>query len=319
MSLLKFDWKGHASMLGANAMWGLMSPISKVIMMGGAITPLVVTDLRIGGAMVLFWIVSFFQKPEHVNHKDLVTLFFASLFAIIFNQGCFIFGVSLTSPSDASIITTSMPLWAMILAAFILKEPITGKKVLGIASGAGGALLLILGNGQNVQASSAHANTAIWGDLLVLLAQLCYAFYIVRYKNFVNKYSLVTIMKWMFTYAFICILPFSANDLMNAHWHDLHATEVCGLAFIVAGATFVSYMLIVVGQKRLRPTVAGMYNYIQPIVACIVAVLWGMDSFNLVKLTAIILIFGGVFLVTSSRSRAELEKFRNSSANDSAH
>lgn len=312
---MNFDWKGHASMFGANAMWGLLSPISKVILAGGAITPLVVTDLRIGGAMVLFWIASFFKKPEHVNHKDLMTLFFASLFAIIFNQGCFIFGVSLTSPGDASIITTSMPLWAMVLAAFFLKEPITGKKVLGIAFGAGGALLLILGNGQDVQISSAINNTAIWGDLLVLFAQLCYAFYIVFYKNFVNKYSLITIMKWMFTYSFICLLPFSTNDLMDAQWGDLHLREIGGLVFIVVGATFISYMFIVIGQKRLRPTVAGMYNYIQPIVACAVAVYWGMDSFNAIKIIAIILIFSGVYMVTSSHSRVELEKYKTDQLN----
>lgn len=132
---MEFKLKGHAAMLGANAMWGLMSPVSKVVMAGGMVTPLVVTDLRIGGAMILFWIVSLFQKPEHVNHKDMMTLFFASLFAIVLNQGSFIFGVSMTSPGEASIITTSMPLWAMVLAAFILKEPVTGKKVLGIAFG----------------------------------------------------------------------------------------------------------------------------------------------------------------------------------------
>ena len=38
----KICWKGHAAMFGANAMWGLMSPISKFIMLGGAVTPLVV-------------------------------------------------------------------------------------------------------------------------------------------------------------------------------------------------------------------------------------------------------------------------------------
>ena len=54
----KICWKGHASMLGANTMWGLMSPISKFVMLGGAVTPLVVTDLRIFGAMILFWVVS---------------------------------------------------------------------------------------------------------------------------------------------------------------------------------------------------------------------------------------------------------------------
>lgn len=310
---MNFDWKGHASMLGANVMWGLMSPVSKVILVGGAITPLVITDLRIGGAMILFWITSFFQKPEHVNHKDLVSLFFASLLAIVFNQGCFIFGVSLTSPGDASIITTSMPLWAMILAAFILKEPITGKKVLGITLGAGGALLLILGSGQNIQITSTNRDTAIWGDLLVLFAQLSYALYIVLYKDFVNKYSLTTIMKWMFTYSFICMLPFSAKDLADVHWDNLQVTEIVGLAFIVIGATFISYMLVVVGQKKLRPTVAGMYNYIQPIVACIVAVCWNIDSFNFTKIVAVFLIFGGVYLVTSSRSRMELEKYENCS------
>lgn len=305
---MNFDWKGHASMLGANTIWGMMSPITKTIMAGGAITPLVVSDLRIGGAMILFWIVSLFQKPEHVSHQDMATLFFASLFAIIFNQGCFIFGVSLTSPGDASIITTSMPLWAMVLAAFILKEPITGKKVTGIALGAGGALLLILGGSGTHQLSTTNGNTAIFGDLLVLFAQFCYAFYIVYYKDFVSKYSLVTIMKWMFTYAFICILPFSAKDLGNAHWSDLHLPEIAGLAFVVIGATFISYMLVVVGQKRLRPTVAGMYNYIQPIVACVIAVCWGLDSFNITKTVAVLLIFGGVYLVTSSRSRADMER-----------
>lgn len=305
---MEFKLKGHAAMLGANAMWGLMSPVSKVVMAGGMVTPLVVTDLRIGGAMILFWIVSLFQKPEHVNHKDMMTLFFASLFAIVLNQGSFIFGVSMTSPGEASIITTSMPLWAMVLAAFILKEPVTGKKVLGIAFGAGGALMLILGSNQNAPLHSSTGNLARVGDMLVLFAQFCYAFYIVKFKNFVSKYSLVTIMKWMFTYAFVCTIPFSANDLMNVDWADIPLSQVGEIAFIVVGGTFFSYMLIIVGQKILRPTVAGMYNYVQPVVACAVAVYWGMDSFNFVKIIAVAFIFGGVYLVTISRSRKDLEK-----------
>ena len=304
MNLMKL--KGHSSMLGANVMWGLMSPVAKFVMVGGAVTPLVVTDLRITGAMVLFWIASFFQKPERVAPKDLLKLLGASLLAIVFNQGCFIFGVGLTSPVDASIITTSMPLLAMVLAAIYLKEPITGKKVLGIAVGATGALLLILGSHQ-VSEAKAAGNHYIWGDLLVLLAQYSYALYFVLFKNFVNKYSLITIMKWMFTYAFICALPFSYNDLLHTEWKSLQNTEIGALVFIVVGSTFISYVLIVIGQKNLRPTVAGMYNYVQPLVASIVAVCWGMDTFNFVKIISVALIFGGVYLVTNSRSKAEME------------
>ena len=298
----KFTIVGHASMFLANASWGLMSPVAKIVMSGGIVAPLILTDMRVFGAMVLFWVVSFFRKPERVAPRDMVKLFGASLLAIVFNQGCFIFGVGLTSPGDASIITTSMPLWAMILAAFFLKEPITGKKVTGIALGATGALLLILGSNQG----TTSGNNSIWGDLLVLLAQLSYALYIVLFKNFVTRYSLITIMKWMFTYAFICILPFSYDDLIVTNWNGLDLQAIGAICFIVVCGTFVSYMLIVVGQKRLRPTGAGMYNYIQPLVACIVSVYLGMDSFNFVKGIAIVLIFGGVYLVTVSKSRADM-------------
>ena len=298
-------------MLAANSMWGLMAPLAKFVMMGGAVSSLVMTDLRVFGAMILFWLFSFFQKPEHVGHKDLMKLFAASLLAIVFNQGSYIFGVGLTSPVDASIITTSMPLIAMILAAIFLKEPITGKKILGIAVGASGALLLILGSSQ-AGAVASRGDNPILGDIFVLLAQCSYAFYFVLFKNFVAKYSAVTVMKWMFTYAFICLLPFSYNSLLATDWLALDGARIASILFVVVGATFLSYILIIVGQKNLRPTVAGMYNYVQPLVATIVAVCWGMDSFSVSKIFSVVLIFGGVYLVTSSRSRAEMEAYKAS-------
>ena len=89
----KIRWKGHAAMFGANAMWGLMSPVAKLAMTAGTLSPLVVTDLRVFGAMLLFWTASLFRKPEHVPPKDMAKLFGASLLAIVFNQGCFIYGV----------------------------------------------------------------------------------------------------------------------------------------------------------------------------------------------------------------------------------
>lgn len=299
--------KGHGAMLGANAMWGLMSPVAKAVMAGGVVTPLVVTDLRVAGAMLLFWTASLFRRPEHVPPADMMKLFGASLLAIVFNQGCFIFGVGMTSPVDASIITTSMPLVAMILAAVLLKEPVTGKKLLGIAAGATGALLLILGS-SGAEAAGATGGKSVWGDLLVLLAQCSYALYIVLFKNFVGRYSPVTIMKWMFSYSFVCLLPFSYDDLIATEWTALERNALLSLGYIVVGSTFLSYILVIVGQKLLRPTVAGMYNYVQPLVASIVAVCWGMDSFNLSKILSVVLIFGGVYLVTMSRSRADEER-----------
>lgn len=307
MIMMVSDLKGHAAMIGAETMWGLMAPVGKLVMAGTVISPLLMTDCRMIGAACLFWIASFFTKPEHVNHKDMLSLFFAALLGIVFNQGSYIFGLGLTSPINASIVTTSSPILTMIIAALYLREPVTGKKLLGVFMGAIGALMLIL-SGQSQTAG--HASGNIGGDLLCLLAQLSFALYLVFFKGLISRYSPVTLMKWMFTYAAICMIPFSYRELIMADWGALDYQQLAGLAMVVFGATFISYLLIPIGQKNLRPTVTSMYNYLQPIVASIVAIFWGMDSFNLLKVIAVILVFSGVFFVTRSKSRAQMEAYQ---------
>ena len=137
---------GHLFALTANVMWGLMSPIGKSALQ--EFSPISVTTFRMVGAAAAFWILSMFCKQEHVNHQDMLKIFFASLFALVFNQGVFIFGLSMTSPIDASIVTTTLPIVTMVVAAIYLKEPITNKKVMGIFIGAMGALILIMSRKQ---------------------------------------------------------------------------------------------------------------------------------------------------------------------------
>lgn len=293
-------------MIGAETMWGLMAPIGKFILSGAVITPLLMTDFRMIGAACLFWIASLFTQPEHVNHKDMLSLFFAALFGIVFNQGTYIFGLGMTSPINASIVTTSLPILTMVIAAIYLREPITGKKLLGVFMGAVGALLLILSG----QPMSGGQSGSIGGDLLCLFAQFCFSLYLVFFKGLIGKYSPITLMKWMFTYASICLIPFSYTEIVQLNWSLLDYKVIAGLVMVVFCATFISYLLIPIGQKNLRPTVTSMYNYLQPIVASILAVAWGMDSFNALKIVAVILVFSGVFFVTQSKSRAQLEAYK---------
>jgi len=80
------------------------------------------------------------------------------------------------------------------------------------------------------------------------------------------------------------------------------------LGFVLLGATFITYMLIPFAQRRIRATTISMYNNVQPIVASTIAISMGQDRFTIEKLIAGILIFGGVYLVTTSKSRADMEK-----------
>lgn len=291
--------KGHVAMFGANVMWGLMAPIVKLVVAGGIVTPLLMTNFRIFGATALFWITSMFLPGERVPWKDKALMAGAGMLGILFNQGCYVFGVGLTSPGEASIITTMMPMWVMLLAWILLGEPITMKKAGGIALGATGALMLVL----TASASSAGGDNPTMGDLLVLTAQISYALYLTFYRNFIKKYSLVTLMKWMFTSASIVLLPLSFNTLLHTEWHRLDSTEILGSAYVVFFATYLAYICIMTGQKRLRPTLVGMYNYFQPIVATGVALYLGLESFTVWKVVAVCLIFTGVYLVAISKAK----------------
>ena len=291
--------QGHLFALTANVMWGLMSPIGKSALQ--EFSAISVTTFRMVGAAAAFWILSIFCKQEHVNHQDMLKIFFASLFALVFNQGVFIFGLSMTSPIDASIVTTTLPIVTMIVAAIYLKEPITNKKVLGIFVGAMGALILIMSS----QAGN-NGNGSLIGDLLCLV--ISFSIYLTVFKGLSQQYSAVTINKWMFVYASMCYIPFSYHDISIIQWGAVSTIAIIEVLYVVLGGSFLAYLCIMTAQKLLRPTVVSMYNYMQPIVATIAAIIMGIGSFGWQKGLAIALVFLGVYIVTQSKSRADFEK-----------
>ena len=298
------SYKGHLVMSIAYVIFGLNIPIVKSVFGVGGISGLSVTFYRMAGAAVLFWIASIFVKKERVARRDIPIIFLASLFGIFINQTCFVVGVSLTSPIDASVITTLVPMITMVLSALFLREPITWKKALGVVTGAAGALMLILGGG----ALSGRGGASISGDLLCVASAISFSLYLTLFKRLINAYSPITLMKWMFLFAAICSVPVCWDDVVAVDYSALGWDIWLSLGFIVAGATFTTFLLIPIGQRYLRPTVLAMYNYLQPTIAAAVAIAAGMDTFGFTKGLATVLVFLGVWLVTRSKSRAEVEK-----------
>lgn len=292
-----FNLKGHAAMLGANTMWGVMAPVAKMVMAAGLVSPILLTGFRMAGAAVLFWVASLFARREHVSPMDLLLLAGAACLGVLFNQGCYVFGVGFTSPGDASIITTTMPLWVMILAALFLKEPITLKKAGGIALGGTGALILVLGGAT----TGISGDKPVLGDILVLCAQLSFALYLTLYRNFIRKYSIYTLMKWMFTFAAIPMIILGAPSFVDLVEAGIPSRDLWGIVYVVVAGTFLAYICMMYGQKSLRPTVVGMYNYVQPVTATAVGIFMALDRVTPAKCIAVVLIFSGVWLVTTSK------------------
>lgn len=290
----------HASMFMACAFWGLMAPLGKDAMTHGIAGIDMVTFRVIGGA-ALFWFTSLFTKKEHVPLKDKFLFAGAGLLGLVFNQCCYTIGLSITSPVNASIVTTSMPIFAMILSALILKEPLTGKKAGGVLIGCSGAVILII--------TSANAMSDkvgdIRGDLLCMAAQFSFALYLSLFNPLVKRYSVFTVNKWMFLWACIFIVPFSASHVAAIEWQMVPLKSILEIVYVVFCATYLGYIFTMIGQRTLRPTVVSVYNYVQPIVSVIASILLGISILQWSQVLAVVLVFSGVWLVTKSRAKGE--------------
>ena len=290
-------------MLCAGTCWGLMAPIGKDAMLNG-IDGIDLVSFRVLGGALLFWLTSLFTKKEHVPVKDILLLGCAGLFALVFNQCSYTIGLNLTSPSNSSIMTTSMPIFAMVLSFFILKEPITWQKAGGVLLGCAGAVIII-----TTSATAGNAKVGnIWGDLLCMSAQLSFALYLSLFKPLIQKYSLFTVNKWMFTWATLLIWPFTLGHVSSIDFASVPISTWWETGFVVFFGTYISYICMMVGQQTLRPTVVSVYNYMQPLVSVSVSVAVGLAVFKTSQALAAILVFSGVWFVVKSKSKHDMSK-----------
>ena len=212
-------------------------------------------------------------------------------------------GLSLTSSVDASVLSTCTPMIVIVLALIFLKEPITWKKASGVIIGASGALLLVL-SGSNESAG----DSSTLGNIFILLSGVTYAIYLVIVKPLTLKFSSVTIMKWMFLFSLPIFIPLDWKDFIHApaFIQPHHSAGLLGIAFILFFGTYLTFLMIPMALKRIRPTTVSMYNYVQPMVVAVAAAISGTDHLSWEKGLSVLLVFSGVYLVTISKSRAQV-------------
>lgn len=295
--------QGHLCILTANVIFGIYIPISKWIL-ADYLSGEVLTLFRMWGATLLFWFASLFIEKDKLDKKDILLTFIFAFLGIALNQGLFIYGLGKTSPIDASVIVTATPLMVMVIAALFMKDPITKQKGLGVALGASGALWLIFSTGK-----IASSTGSFYGDSIILISGLSTAIYYALSKPLSKRHNSITLMKWMFLFSTLIFMPLTPSFLLedNAFKGEINCVSLPAIIYIIVGATFITYLLIAMAIRRLRPTTMAMYNYVQPLISSLMAIILCQDSFSIEKLGAAFFIFFGVYLVTTAKSPATKE------------
>ncbi len=291
--------KAHLALLSVNMLYGANYLIAKGLM-PHKIEASALVFLRISGAGLLFLFLKYFIK-EKVEKKDLPRLALCGFLGIAANQFFSMNGLSLTSPVDAAIIVTAMPIFTIIISYFILKEPLTFQRILGIVLGGTGAVFLIyLGN-------SGFGTSSLTGNIFIGCNALVFSFYLVIVKPLMSKYKPITVIGWTFMFAFIFMFPVCLGPLLKTDFTSFTTSNWISLVYVVVGPTFLAYLLNMFALQFVKPTVSSSYIYVQPAVAMLLVVVVSyvvvnsqyQDDITASKLLCCVLIFAGVYLISS--------------------
>ena len=286
-------------MLAANVIWGLMSPIGKEALNSPDIQPVALTGLRIIGAAILFWLgglllPSSIAPKETVERKDFLHLVLASMLIIFANQMCIIFGMSMTSPVDATVMCSTSPFFTLILVWLLWGEKHHWLKITGVFLGFAGMLVFVFGGKTD---TSMNVTNPLLGNLICICSQIFGAIYMVKYAYLTRKYSPFTLMKWLFTISAVLMLFVSGSTIAGTPWESIPTNVILEAGYVVVFGTFIAYVFLPIGQRVLKPTSIAMYNYLQPIVSAIFSVAVGIATITMPTIVGSLLIFSGVWLV----------------------
>jgi drug/metabolite transporter (DMT)-like permease len=249
-------------------------------------------------AGLLFWVVSLVLKLDfRIAKKDWVRLGICALFGTSANILLFFKGLSLTTPTNSSLIMVVTPVLVLLIAVVLGAEKLTLVKVLGLVIALGGVLFLFRDSFNSVDQGR------FLGDMLVFVNALFYGIYVVAVKPLTQKYHPMVIFQWLFLIGFVLVLPFSLPELMEVNFMVLPSKVWWSIGFISVLATFLTYTLNVYALKTISPSVVGAYIYLQPLLATGIALLLGQGTLEWSSIAIAPVIVLGVYLV-SRKDRA---------------
>jgi drug/metabolite transporter (DMT)-like permease len=287
----------HLGLLGTNLFFAINLSAVKYLTGNNFMQPFGMNVIRVGVSVLLFWLLFLiYPSKQKIDRKDTGRFLLCALTGIAINQMLFLKGLSLTYSIHAVLLMLTTPILITIIAAWILKERLNIYKIAGLALGVGGAVVLIAS-----RQSSGSGENVLLGDLLVLINAVSYTFYFILVKPLMLKYKPVQVIRLVFTYGLLMVLPFGWNEFVAIEWNSFGAAEYTCIILITIGGTFLAYLFNVYGIKVLGASVAGAYIYIQPVFATAIAMIFLKEHLETYKLLAAALIFTGVFLCNKTR------------------
>jgi drug/metabolite transporter (DMT)-like permease len=281
-------------------LWGLAWPVGRFL--ATDLPPISIAVVRYAIVVpVLVAILRLRRTRLSIRRQWIVNLVAMGLLSTTLYQAFFLFGVKYAAASDDSLVIGVGPVLIAILASFVLNEPLTKTKVLGLVSGMSGiAVISLLSPNTNVP-------NRLLGVTLVFGGAAAYALYTVLLRRFVSANqasdaemapSSLSILAWISMFGWIFMIPFS---LLEAPWTYTWTTmSWLGILYLALLSTVVGYFFYVEGVTKIGASRAAIFSNLVPVFGVISSILLLGESASRWHGVSFLLILAGVVLVNRS-------------------
>lgn len=293
------NYAPHLALLCVQLLFGTWPIVGKFILR--VIPSSGLATLRVVGAAMAFLLLRRLRGAVRVkSRKDYAWLLFFSLLAVVFNQLFFLKGLSLTTVINATILSATMPIFALIVGVLIGKDNLSVLKLVGVLFALSGVIYLV--NPARADFGGSHLS----GDLLLILNSFCYGSYLAVSKDLIKRYGTITVVSWLFIFGAILITPFGLSSLSATTLAQTTPKIWLAIFYVIIFPTVINYILNAWALARVAPSVVAVYIYLQPLIGFCLAPYFLGEKWNSRAWVAMALIFTGVFFVTRRKKVADM-------------
>lgn len=236
-----------------------------------------------------------------IDREDIFKVVLAAILIAVIRKEMLMFGLSMTSPIDGSIIATLTPVAVLILSVVMGMERFSKYRLLGVLLGMGGAVGIIMSSSS--RGGGMATSTNIWGNIMILGCAFISAIYMVWFKTLLKKYDPVTLLRWVFCIAAVIVIPIGFRSVVHTDFHSFDRRVWAAIAYLVVLPTYLPNLLLTTALRSVTPTITSIYTYVQPTVAVGLSVAMGLDTLNLdTILFGVVLLAGVSFVVFTPKN-----------------
>lgn len=292
---------GNACILLATLFFGINIPVVKALVPEW-LSAMDMTVWRLAGGCLLMWLASLFVHTTPIERCDRLKVVLGGALGIF--SFIFLFNLSLRygDPIDISIIMTLPPVFVYLYSMLFRKARGGVLEYAGLALGLAGAVLVIA---MQREGSSSVATNRFLGDSLAVASALCYSFYLIIIEGPSRKYSPVSMLRWVFLFAFVPALFLVPSFVHAPLFHDISGAGSAWwmMAFVVVCPTFLSYLLLSPAARMIGSDMVSIYQYLVPVVATVGSVMMHLATLHTVQVCAMAAIIAGMVMTELGKRR----------------